>query len=274
MTGKKETLRRFLIGGLCGLALMLASACFLEVLAAGIRGVFHTPALVSHGAEARFGSFPLALLVQSVLMFALGGMAGIATMPFAEEGKTLLKNSGLHFLITAFFFSLLVVSCFDVSLPALPVWLGILLALYLTIWLGRWMGWYLELLDFRNVLGLVAKPSPLKWKETLLYLPFLLLLCVGLPILARLCDPADFPVFSGLFFPYLILPVGGFFSGLSLGKRQGLCPLYPALAFLLYLPMVFLLYNSSAMFHCFIAAGTALLGNTLSTLKRRVNRHA
>ena len=274
MTGKKETLRRFLIGGVCGMALMLATACFLELMAAGVRGVFHTPVLVSHGAQERFGSYALAVLVQSALMFALGGMAGIATMPFAEEGKTLLKNSVLHFLITALFFSLLMVSCFDASLPALPVWLGILLALYLTIWLGRWMGWYLELLDFRNVLGLVAKPSPLKWKETLLYLPFLLLLCVGLPILARLCDPADFPVFSGLFFPYLILPVGGFFSGLSLGKRQGLCPLYPALAFLLYLPMVFLLYNSSAMFHCFIAAGTALLGNTLSTLKRRVNRHA
>lgn len=31
----------------------------------------------------------------------------------------------------------------------------------------------------------------------------------------------------GLLYPYLLLPVGAFCSALSLGKRQGFCPLYP-----------------------------------------------
>ena len=90
-----------------------------------------------------------------------------------------------------------------------------------------------------------------------------------LTLLARLCDPADVPVLSGLVLPFLLLPLGSFFSGASLGKRQGFCPLYPVLAFALYLPMVFLLYNASAMFHCCVAACASLLGNLLGAAIRR-----
>ena len=62
----------------------------------------------------------------------------------------------------------------------------------------------------------------------------------------------DVPVLSGLLLPCLILPAAGFCSGLSLGKRQGLCPLYPLALALCYLPMVFALYNASALFLCHV----------------------
>ena len=268
-----ESVRRFLIGGLCGVIVMLAAACFLELLAGGIRGVFHFPTLVGHGAQDRFGSYGLALLVQSVLLFALGGMAGIATLPFAEEVGLLLRRSILHFLVTALFYSLLLVLCFDLIPNLLPGWLVMLLVLYVVIWLGRYVGWYVELLAIRDKLGLSPAPSPLKWRQTQPYLPFLLLLCLVLPVLARLCDPIDVPVASGILLPLLFLPTGCLAAGFSLGKRQGFCPLYPIAAFVCYLPAVFVLFNTSALYHCFIAGGAALIGNLAGALRRRAGRH-
>ena len=58
-------------------------------------------------------------------------------------------------------------------------------------------------------------------------------------------------------------------AGLSLGKRQGLCLLYPAACFLCYLPMVFWIYNYTALFHCAMTALPALGGNVLGWLCRR-----
>ena len=66
-----------------------------------------------------------------------------------------------------------------------------------------------------------------------------------------------------------MLPVVGFLSGISLGKRQGVCPLYPVACGLLYLPMVPLLFNESALFHCLMIAIPALAGNVLGWLYRR-----
>lgn len=264
--------KRFLIGGLCGVALMFLFAFYHESVAAQLRGQYHFPIFVTHGAEKRFGSYLLAVVVQASLCFGLGGMIGLATMPFDEDGRKLLVNSLLHFSVTALLFSLLLVLCFGLPVWSLVVWLGMLLALYLVIWLGRYVGWYVEVAQIRAKLGLDPGPSVLNWKETLFYLPFLLLLCVGLPLLCRLLDPADVPVLSGILLPYLLLPAGGFFSGFSLGKRQGFCPLYPVLAFVIYLPMVFLLYNSSAMFHCFLVAGSALAGNLFGAMLQQRKR--
>ena len=279
MERSQQTLRRFLIGGACALILMFGAAGRLELIAGGIRGVYHIPTLVGHGAQARFGSYALAVLVQSVLLFALGGMAGIATLPFAEDGTALLKNSALHFIVTAILYSLLLVSCFDLIPDLLPQWLGLLLAFYVVIWLGRLVGWYVELLDIREKLGLTVAPSPLKWKETLPYLPFLLLLYFGIPILARLCDAVDVPVLSQLIVPLLLQPVGGFAAGFSLGKRQGLCPLYAAAVLVLF-PLSFYLlspfpdFTPSILVEYVLSAGCALLGNGLGALKRRSKHHA
>ncbi len=92
-----------------------------------------------------------------------------------------------------------------------------------------------------------------------------------LPLAAFLADKlwADIPVLSGLVVPYLLLPVIGFSSGLSLGKRQGVCLIYPVACFACYLPMVFLLFNSSALFHCFMVSVPALLGNVIGWMYRR-----
>ena len=267
---QKTFLLRALIGGLCGLLVMLAVIFFANSLSIlGSKPDYSDMTLVSHGAMERFGSYALAAAAQAVLCFALGAAAGIATLPFAEDGKTLVLRSLRHFAVTAVLYTLLLVLCLDIMPQNLPVWLGILAALYLVIWLGRYVGWYVELVQIRRRLGLNPGPSVLKWRETLPYLPVLILLCDALPLLARLWDPADVPALSGLILPFLLLPLGSLFSGISLGKRQGFCPLYPVLAFALYLPMVFLLYNVTAMFHCYVAAGASLLGNLLGSLLRR-----
>ena len=129
-----------------------------------------------------------------------------------------------------------------------------------------------SLAPFREKLGLAPGPSFLKWRETLPYLPLVLLLCDVLPPVLNWIDHAavaDVPVLSGLLLPYLMLPVAGFCSGLSLGKRQGVCPLYPVACFVCYLPMVYLVYNYTALFHCFMIAVPALAGNMLGWAYRR-----
>ncbi len=118
-------------------------------------------------------------------------------------------------------------------------------------------------MDMRFRIDPGAGPSPLKWRETLPYLVFAGGLCLALPLVLRLCDAPDVPVLCGILLPYLLLPVGGFFSALSLGRRQGVCPLYPLACGGLYLPTVFVLMNSSALFHCLMVAVPALAGNLL-----------
>ena len=210
------------------------------------------------------------LLPGAFLAAALGCMAGLATRPFADDGLSLLRNSVLHYLITAALFAALILIMGGNSLACI-VWTLILTALYLGIWLARWIGWYMEIMQIRQLLGLAPGHSPLKWRETLPYLPYILLLCDGLPLAAFLMDKlwSDIPVLSGLVVPYLLLPIIGFASGVSLGKRQGVCLLYPAACFVCYLPMVFILFNSSAMFHCFMVAIPALMGNVLGWMYRR-----
>lgn len=237
-----------------------------RILTGTALGLVFSIALVPYIMGVR-NSSPLVCL----LCAALGGAAGAATLPFADDGKSLLLRSGTHFVVTAFLFGLLMAQLGAEGVELLA-WEGILALLYIVVWLGRWVGWYVEVIQLRTLLGLSPGPSPLKWRETLPYLPFVLFLCNGLPLLLRWADyavSADVPVLSGLILPYLLLPVGGFCSGLSLGKRQGVCPLYPAACFVCYLPMVFLLFNSTALFHCVVVALPALLGNGMGWMYRR-----
>ena len=82
---------------------------------------------------------------------------------------------------------------------------------------------------------------------------------IALPLLARLCDAPDVPVFSGLLYPFLLLPIGSFLAGMALGRHRGFCPLFPLACALCYLPMVFLLFNATALFHLLLTAVPALL---------------
>ena len=189
-------------------------------------------------------------------------------MPFADDGRMLVLCSAAHFGVTASLFALLAAQL-GARGGNLLVWEGVLALLYAVIWLGRWIGWYVEVMRLRALLGLAPGPTPLKWRETLPYLPFALLLCDILPLILRWLDAPDVPVLSGLILPYLLLPAAGFSSGLSLGKRQGVCPLYPVACFVCYLPMVYLLFNDTALFHCFMVALPALAGNVLGWLYRR-----
>ena len=72
---------------------------------------------------------------------------------------------------------------------------------------------------------------------------------------------------TGIFYPFLILPLFCFFSSWSLAKRcRQLWLAYPVLCGVLTLPCVFLLYNSSALFHVWVAVIAALAGGLLGTL--------
>ena len=254
---KQET-RRLLVRILLGSALGL------------LVGLIWIPYVI----HSREGSF-LAVLA----CVGLGAMAGLATQPFADSGRALLLHSMGHFVCTAAFFALLVVELnMAKDVRGVLFWESLLLLLYLLIWLGRWTGWYLEVAQLRELLGLDPGPTPLKWRETLPYLPFVLVLCDLLPGTLRGIEDmvqADVPALSGLILPFLLLPVVSFCVGLSLGKRQGLCPLFPIACFVCYLPMVYLLFNESALFHCFMTAIPALAGNILGTLwQKNRTKHA
>ena len=275
----KRLIRRLLLG--FGTGAMLTSLVFAllstlllpsEMQAIGstsTRGWF----LVSPAMAEAFGSAGLAVLIQAVLGGIFGAVVALATLPFVDDGRELVLRSLAHFAMTVLSFSALLWVCRWVTrLRFILLWAALLAVLYVLIWLGRWIGWYVEVAQLRSLLGLEPGPSPLKWRETLPYLPFVVLVCDILPLALRWLDRTvvgDVPVLSGLLLPYLLLPLVGFMSGVSLGKRQGVCPLYPLACFLCYLPMVFLLFNSSALFHCFMVAVPAAAGNVLGWLYRR-----
>lgn len=58
--------------------------------------------------------------------------------------------------------------------------------------------------------------------------------------------------------PAMLERFGG--PSLALVVECGMCWLYPVVCFLCYLPMVFILFNSSALFHCFMVSVPALAG--------------
>jgi len=271
--------RRLLVGFAAGAGLTCLVFALLStlLLPSELHAIGSTPAagvnLVTPAMAEAFGSPAAALAVQSLLGGVFGAVVAVSTMPFADDGRELLLVSAKHFAATALSFSALLWVCRWVEQPKfILLWVTLLAVLYALIWLGRWVGWYVEVIQLRELLGLDPGPTPLKWRETMPYVPFALLLCIGLPVLLRLLEKllgADVPVLTGLLLPYALLPAVGFMSGVSLGKRQGVCVLYPVICFLCYLPMVFLLYNGSALFHCFMVAVPALAGNATGWLYRR-----
>ena len=212
----------------------------------------------------------LGVLLSFALFALFGAETGLATLPFADGGRALAARTAVHFLAMAATLSVWVLLNFRAV--ELPWFLSLLAAVYVLIWLGRWVGWYAEAAAIREKLGLAPGPSPLKWKESLPYLIFALLLCLGLPAALSLFDAPDVPVLRGVFFPYLLLPVGSFFAGVSLGRRQGFCPLYPAACALFTLAAVALIYNATALFLCVIALVFSLAGDLLGAALGRKSR--
>lgn len=263
---KRRSLLRALAGGLLGLV-----GCLLLGFLSQPGAVLGAPITLAF-TFCYNSNVPQALgaILCFLLWFLFGALAGLATLPFAQEGCALLLRSVCHFAamaLTLWAWVRLNFAYEPLSGLALTYLLPYTL-IYLLIWLGRWVGWYAEAAQIRERLGLAPGPSPLKWRESLPHLGYAALLCLALPPLLRLAEPSDFPVLCGLLLPYVLLPVGGFFSALSLGRWQGFCPLYPVGCALLYLPAVFLLFNSSALFHCALVALPALLGNLLGAWMR------
>lgn len=279
MTEKKNLLTRAVIGGVTAMALLLSFWVWFHLTGITPQGVVPVGDfnIVSRATVAMFGSYWLAAAVEFACAFALGAAIGISSMPFADDTRSLLKDSFVHFIVTG---GLVLLNAWVLTILDWG-WGFVLIPytlLYLLIWFGRWVGWYVEVAQIRVKLGLAPAHSPLKWRETLPYLPFLLALCIVLPIVLVWADRILFaygaPLLSGLLMPYIIFPAVGLCSGISLGKRQGFCILYPVAAYLLYVPMVFWLFNYTALFHADILFTFALVGNIIGTVyrKRRQNK--
>lgn len=273
---QKQWLIRILLGGLIGIAALIPlGGVFNGLVSGGLIAMGPNPIfrLVSYDLEYLTGSAPLAFAVQLGLYFLMGAVVGLSTLPFADDGPTLVLRSLAHFAATAGALTALVVLCGWNWGEFWPValYLGLLAAVYLLIWLGRWVGWYVEVAAIRQRLGLSPGPSPLKWRETLPYLPFAALMCLVLPMVLRLCE-SPIPIFSAIY-AMLILPAGGFFSGLFLGRRQGFCPLYPVMCALLILCFVLLarlVSNVADEAMIPIVLCSVLLGNAVGALFRTV----
>ena len=222
------------------------------------------------------GSKPLAALLQFGLYFVLGAGVGVATLPFAEEGKELLIRSMFHFCYMAAVSSALIWLC-GWNRGEWPAWLlelALLALLYALVWLGRLAAWWSELDAIRAKLGLAPVASPLRWRESLPSLGFALLLCLMVPLALHFFDPPDVPVLTGMLWPYVLVPVGGFMGGLSLGKRHSLCPLYPAACVLLTFAATLLLHNSSPWINSAIALAAALAGNLSGAARYKIKQKA
>ena len=269
---KRQALLRTLAGGMLGLV------CWLLVSWLTQPGSFLGGSL---GFDFTFyygNLLPEALggAISGVLWFCFGAGVGVATLPFAGEGKALLLRSLAHFGVMALTVALwaflnfhnrdypLVFLRYDLLYFLVPFAL-----IYLLVWLGRWVGWMAEADQLRAKLGLTAGPSPLKWRETLPHAAFAALLCLVLPLVLRLCDAPDVPVLSGILYPGLLLPIGSFCSAFSLGRRQGFCPLYPASCVGFTVLFILLFSNMADGSLVWIALLFPLAGNALGALLRR-----
>ena len=266
---KKQALCRIAVGAVAGVAVHVLLGYVLGTLGFfgdRLAAVFSSPTCSVPAPFAGWG------ILLSYLLFALlGAEIGVSTLPFADHGRTLVLRTLAHFALMAATVALWGGLNFGGAGAAFC--LILLASIYVLVWLGRWVGWYVEVAAIRSKLGLAPGPSLLHWRESLPYLVFALGLCLGLPALLRLVDPQDVPVLSGVYFPFLLLPIGTFCSGVSLGHRHGFSPLYPAACALLSVAAVFLLFNGSALFHGGISLVCALMGNGVGTLlKKRATR--
>lgn len=265
----KQALQRIAVGAVTGVAVhVLLGYVFgtLGFFGDRLAAVFSSPTCSFPAPFAGWG------ILLSYLLFALlGAEIGVSTLPFADSGPSLLGRTAAHFTLMAVTVALWAGLNFGQSGALFG--LILLASVYVLVWLGRWVGWYVEVAAIRAKLGLAPGPSLLHWRETLPYLVFALGLCLGLPALLRLLDPQDVPVLSGVYFPFLLLPIGTFCSGMSLGHRHGFSPLYPVACALLSVAAALLLFNDSGLFHGEISLVCALVGNGVGTLlKKRAPR--
>ena len=208
-----------------------------------------------------------------LLWFLFGAEAGVATLPFADEGGAVVLRSLAHFgVMAATMWGWVMLNFTYEPLPGLVLTFLLPFTLvYILVWLGRWVGWYAEVGEIRSRLGLAPGPSFLKWRETLPHMAYALVLCLAVPLALRAADAVDGPLLS-IFYAGVLLPVGAFITGSSLGKRRGFCPLYPLMCgvgILMFIPMARLFSNMDDRAMVPTAFVSALLGNLLGVARRR-----
>lgn len=227
--------------------------------------------VVSQAMAEAYGSPVTAALAQLFWSGLLGAALWTAEVPFLLERGTLLW-SGVHFLATAAAFSLAGWRCR--WFPYVESWLcllGVLLLLYVLKWSVRFLEWQSDVWAIRKSSGLDTAEPP--WKTLAPY--FLLAAAVELllPPGLRLVDARDFPVLTGIFYPFLVLPLFCFFCACPLGTRlRRWWLVFPAACGALTLPCVFLLYNYTALFQAWVAGIAALAGGLLGVLLRRLKK--
>ena len=221
----------------------------------------------------KWGNPVTAALVQFLWSGLLGAVLETAEVPFRLERRTALWSC-VHFLLTAAVFSLAGWQCR--WFPYRETWLcllGLLLLCYLLMWAVRYVGWRQDIRAIRKGVGLPEEPESPGWQKAVPYALLAAAVELLLPWLLRLVDARDVPVLTGIFYPFLILPLFCFFSGVSLAKRCRLLWLgYPVLCGVLTLPCVFLLYNSSALFQVGVAAIAALAGGAIGALRKKIRK--
>lgn len=273
---QKQWIKRILIGGFVGLALMAAGVvCIGSITLSGGRPDYRHLQWVTHGAEAFFGSEGLALAAQCAVTFALGASVGVATLPFDDYGPALAARSLLHFAVTGGLVLLLgwLLELVGPSPAAVLLLLGLYTFLYLTVWLVRWLGWRAELDDLRSALDLPApSPSCLNGRESL---PSALLLAgffLLLRPLAEVLDAPDVPVLRALLLPWLAYPFVALLTGWASGLARGLCPLVPLTAFVSFLPNLLWPHVPYDWQQGVVYALLALGANLLAAVVRRWRR--
>ena len=199
----------------------------------------------------------LGLCLGLLLWAAFGAEVGVATIPFADTGRTLAARSALHFAVTAVTASAWCALNFgwaEVQLCLLLLSVG-----YALIWLTRWVGWFSELADIREKLGLVSTPSALKGREVLPYLLLLgMIYGLAMPILSIFDGPV--PFFTGMLLPYVVYPILAGAVGFHSGKRCGFTVLVPAAVYLLSLLNDFWLWLAKILGIANMSYGYVTLG--------------
>lgn len=71
---------------------------------------------------------------------------------------------------------------------------------------------------------------------------------------------------SAMLLMLCVMPLVAFVTALAYGMRRGFSPLLPAIAFLLFLPAVFIHYNASAWVYAVVYAAVVLAGNGVGRL--------
>jgi hypothetical protein len=255
-----------LFGGLCGMILVPLFVIWLNSLSVM---PWHNTVLIVRQAvlEATGWTWQALLTLEVVLAFAFGAMVGVAVPPMEGSGRAVAVRTAAHLLGSSLLFAGLCAVCGLMPAPwqGWLVLLGLYWFAYAVVWLLRYLVWRAELEQIREGLGLTPtkkRGGVFQLRPIRTYLLLAAAVELGLPPLLRLLEgQSDFPILTGIVYPYLLLPFFCVCTGWSAGRRFGIALLYPAACGLLAVPHVFLLYNSSALFHAGVAVLFVLLGN-------------